>query len=319
MKIQPILPAGLLIALFAVMLLITGYAVLRNKHNLIEKLFSMLRLGIIYLLALIIGLRPVTVKSEYEFATKNLDVLFVVDTTISMWARDYNGSKERMDGVINDIKGTARILAGSNFALIAFDDRPKVLSPFTQDMDYIIDLAETFTAPDKSYAEGSDMSVPYKDIESLLLSSTKKENRKTIVFLFSDGEITNGKELTSYADLAQYIDSGAVLGYGTESGGKMKDGYGYLYDYSSRADAVSKIDEGNLKQIAEDLGVEYMNLNNGSTSLSGLAQLIREGSATVVEKGDGAEVYEDTYFYYAIALGVMLLIELIYIIRRERL
>ena len=305
--------------IFVALIAGTAYLIFRNKTKIKDKIFTMVRLGLIYVLALIVGLRPSTVKSEYEFATKNLDVMFVVDTTISMWARDYNGSEERMKGVIADIKGIASNLAGSNFALVSFDDVSVVKSPFSQDAAYVMDMVDTLTSPDSNMASGSDMSVPYKNMESLLRSSSKKENRKTIVFFFTDGEITNGKGLVSFEDLAQYVDGGAILGYGTEKGGKMKDKKGYVYDYTTRKDALSKIDEDNLQQMAEDLGIEYMNCNSGSASLNGYVQMIKDGSAIIMEQSEGAQKYEDKYFYFAAALAIMLLVELMFIIRRERL
>ena len=199
---------------------------------------------IIYVLAFIIGLRPVTVETSYEFAAKNLDVLFVIDSTISMWALDYNGRNSRMQGVRADVNYILNELAGSNFGLVTFDDTSHVLSPFTQDLKYIADMVDLLATPESYYAYGSDLATPYYDIEALLKSSDKKENRKTIVFYISDGEVTNERKSdTSYADFAGYIDSGAVLGYGTESGGRMKENYRYIYDYETGQDAVSKIDE----------------------------------------------------------------------------
>ena len=319
MSIRPIFPILIMIVILAALIGATAFILFRNKSDIKNQIFSMVRMSIIYLLLFIIGLRPVTVKTDYEFAMKNLDVMIVVDTTMSMWARDYDGNKERMKGVVADINGITKALAGSNFALVTFDDRAKVLSPFTQDFGYINDLADTLKAPDRAIATGSDLSIPYHDMEALLLSSSKKEGRKAIVFFISDGEITNDKELTSYAALSEYISGGAVLGYGTAQGGKMKDDSGYIYDYKTRTDALSKIDEENLKKIAEDMGLEYMNLNSGASSLTGLVQMIKDGSAIVIEKGDGAEVYEDTYYYFAIALAVMLLVELFFVIRKEKL
>lgn len=308
-----------MLTVFAVLFGLTAFVIIKNKLNTLDKIFTLSRMTVIYLLILIIGLRPVKTYTKYEFATKNLDVLFVVDSTMSMWAYDYNGNHPRIDGVRADVDYILKELAGSNFGLIAFDDTARVLSPFTQDMQYISDLVSVLTMPDSYYASGSDMGIAYRDIASLLESSDKKENRKTIIFFISDGEITNGKKLVSYQDLAGYIDAGAVLGYGSAEGGKMKDNYSLIYDYNTHSDAVSKIDEDNLKQIAEDLGVQYLNMNDGNASLAGLVDLIRESSATVVEQGDGAEKYIDTYYYFAAALCIMLLIEAIMFIRRGRL
>lgn len=321
MSIQPIFPLGTMLAVFAVLFGVTAYLVIKNKAKTGDRIGTLARLTIIYVLALIIGMRPVMVETKYEFATKNLDVLFIVDNTISMWAQDYNGKKERMTGVTKDVNYIIDELAGSNFGLVTFDDTAHVLAPFTQDLQYIRDLLDTFESPDSYYAKGSDLSIAYQDIESLLLSSNRKENRKTIVFFISDGEITNGKELKDYSELAQYVDAGAVLGYGSESGGKMKNNYGnhYIYDYSTHKDAVSKIDEANLKKIAEGLGVEYMNMNNGNSSLMGSVELIKESSKTIIESGDGAEVKKDIYFFFAYPLMLMVLIEIILVARRGRL
>ena len=321
MSIQPIFPLGAMLAVFAVLFLATSYLVIKNKTKTGDRIATLARLSIIYVLALVIGIRPVLVETKYEFATKNLDVLFVVDNTISMWAQDYNGKKERMQGVRKDVNFIIDELAGSNFSLVTFDDTPHVLAPFTQDLQYIRDLLDTFTTPDSYYAKGSDLSIAYKDIESLLLSSNRKENRKTIVFYISDGEITNGKELKDFGELGQYVDAGAVLGYGSAEGGRMKDSYGsgYIYDYSTHKDAVSRIDEENLKKIAEGLGIEYMNMNNGNSSLIGSVELIKESSKTIIENGNGAEVRKDIYFYLAYPLMLMIMVEIILVARRGRL
>lgn len=319
MKFQPILPMGALVAGFLLLFVLTAFLIINNKAHRADKIGTLVRLSLIYALAFLVGARPCIVESQYEFATKNLDVLFVVDNTISMWAMDYNGSKTRMSGVTSDVNYILDELAGSNFGLVTFDDSAHVLAPFTQDLEYIRDLMDTFDMPDSYYAKGSDLSIPYQDIEALLLSSQKKENRKTIVFYISDGEITNGRKLKDYSDLAQYIDSGVVMGYGTATGGKMKERYGNVYDFKTHGDAISRIDENNLKTIAEQLGLEYENMNNGKEALKGRIQIIKESSKTVIESGQGAEITKDLYYFFAMPLVLMILIELFMIARRGRL
>ena len=318
MSTRPILSVGVLVAILVIAMGATAFLIFRSKVNSKEKIFSLMRLYVIYVLAFIIGLRPVAMETRYEFATKNLDVLFVVDNTISMWAKDYDGKKERMSGVRRDVSFVINELAGSNFGLVSFDDTAHVLSPFTQDMQYIKDLLYTLESPDSYYAKGSDLSVPYQDIDALLRSSSKKENRKTIVFYISDGEVTNGDEIKDYSDLAQYIDAGAVLGYGSETGGKMKNSYGSgnVYDYNAHRDAISMIDEGNLTMIAEQLGVTYLNLNSGNEALMGYVDIIKDSSRTIIESGDGAEVERDTYYFFAIPLALMVLLEIVIVVRK---
>lgn len=321
MRLRPIFPLGIMVAGFAIIFLLTAFLVIRNKLNTREKIFSLARMTLIYVLAFTIGVRPVMLETRYEFATKNLDVLFVVDTTISMWARDYNGKKERMEGVIKDVSYIINELAGSNFGLVTFDDTAHVLSPFTQDMQYIRDLFDTFETPDSYYAKGSDLSIPYQDIDALLRSSFKKENRKTIVFYISDGEITNGTALRDYSELAAYIDGGAVMGYGSKEGGKMKNGTGFgnVFDYNLVQDAVSRIDEENLVELSKDLGINYINMNSGNAGLQGCVELIKDSARTVIETGAGAEVEKDIYYIFAIPLAILLIVEIYYSVLKGRM
>ncbi len=319
MKLQPLFPIELCLFILLVVAVVTVIVVARNGLGLLEKLYTLIRLFVIYLLVFIIALRPVTIATDYEFTTKNLDVLFVVDSTISMWAGDYNGNRPRIEGVRQDVKYILSELAGSNFGLITFDNTSRVISPFTQDSQYIADTIDILSIPDVNYAKGSNLSVPYSDIQSLLESSSRKENRKTIVFFISDGELTNHKEMSSYEELASMVDGGAVLGYGSEEGGTMKYDYGYVYDNDTESTAVSRIDEESLKKLSEELGVEYLNMNSGNFGLSGILELIREQSATIVQKDIGAERYNDTYYYFALVLLLCLFVEAAYFVRKGRL
>ena len=323
MSIQPVLPIAVLLLVLAGLATITLYAAGTSHTDKKEKTFTIIRLVLIYVLALIIGLRPVIKEDKYEFTAKNLDVLFVVDTTISMWALDYDMSSPRMDGARVDAKYIAKELAGSNFALLTFDDQAHVISPFTQDLVYIEDLIDTLAAPDITYAMGSDMSLPYADMESLLRSSSKKENRKTIVVFISDGEITNGKELTSYEALKQYVDAGVVLGYGTEQGGKMKDSsYGYIFDETTGKEALSVIDEGNLKSIADDMGLVYSRMSgeySDRAALEGVVEYIKASSMSITDSVKGVEKYKDIYYIFAGLLTVLLIAEDCILVRRGRL
>ena len=320
MSVQPVLPIAVLLLIITACATVTIYAAGRSHTDKKEKTYTILRLVLIYLLAFIVGLRPVLKDDKYQFSAKNLDVLFVIDTTISMWALDYNGSSPRIDGVIKDAKYIADELIGSNFALVTFDDQAHVISPYTQDIEYIRSLIDTLSPPDSSNAMGSDMSLPYKDMEALLLSSSKKENRKTIVVFISDGEITNGNENTSYKALKDYVDAGMVLGYGTKNGGEMREThYGYIMDPTTGQKARSIIDEKNLKSIADDLGVSYNNMNGDKAALEGSIQYIKETAKTVQDEMTGIERYKDIYYIFAAMLAAMMLVEACMVIRRGRL
>ncbi len=67
----------------------------------------------------------------------DLSVLFVIDTSISMRALDYNGNKERFEGVINDCCYIVDELSSCKFSIITFGDEARKVIPFTTDTDMV--------------------------------------------------------------------------------------------------------------------------------------------------------------------------------------
>ena len=304
---QPVIPVAILLPLLLAAEGILIYRVIRMRWKPLAKLLSILRLTAILSLFFVINLRIMREQTGMDAEMKNTDVLFVTDTTISMWAQDYAGSKPRMDGVQTDLRYIMQELYGGSFALIRFDNRSQILAPFTQDADTVTDALETIKAPDRYYANGSSLNTPYEDMEKLLQSSAKKEDGKTYLFFISDGEITDDSALRSFSDLSGLIDGGAVLGYGTEAGGRMAESryYSYLRDPDTYEAAVSHLDESNLRQIAADLGIPYIHMNSKG-NVTAVCADIRAESTNISGKKD-LVTYEDTYYLYVIPLLLMLL------------
>ena len=320
---RPILPPVLIGVLFVAGLCCL-WLILRNvRDTKRERFLTMVRMFLIMLLAFIINLRPMREQTDVMVTMKNMDVLFVVDSTISMWAEDYGSgySNARMNGVQKDCDYIIEELAGGNLGLIRFDNMSQVLAPFTQDATNVRDAFSTITAPDELYARGSNLNVPYEDMEELLISSSKKEDRKTYVFFISDGEITDGSALRSYAELKKYITGGAVLGYGTAEGGNMKKtgsySSGYIKDEETWENAVSVIDEGNLEKIAQDLGIDYIHMDDSHKVDGVLSRIIMEAT-DITGKSKSATTYEDLYWYLTIPLLGVGLWELVEFLRKGK-
>ena len=145
----------------------------------------------------------------------------------------------------------------------------------------------------------------------------EKGDGNVIVFFISDGEITSSdSRLESFGEASKYVDGGAVLGYGTEKGGRMyvksyyNDQEEVLQDTSSYPykDAVSKIDEKNLKQIAGDIGVKYINMNDGQSRLEDVVNDAVKNSG-----GDSASRqvsgYVDIYYIFVAAFAGLMIYE----------
>ncbi len=257
-----------------------------------------------------IGIRPMYLSPDSEIRTTNLDVAFVIDTTISMWAEDHKGGK-RIDGVRSDIRSIMEELPGSSFSLITFDNGAQILSPFTQDIAAVDEILGDLSMPSYATSRGSSLNTSYEALQMMVKSAAGKEGeRRTIVFLFSDGETTNGDTLQSFKDLGRLIDSGAVLGYGTENGGAMYyPGRGYIRNSVDGSTALSRIDETTLRQVAGDLSVPFINeTKDTGTSLAGRLRSVRLMSREAAFASGDREGYMETYHYFAMFVEFLLLI-----------
>ena len=246
MIISPIIPIWIMIIICIILLIMRS----KNKSTFIRQI-------IIIVLIFVINLRIKIPSSEVQVMSNNLDVLFVIDNTISMVAEDYNGVQKRMDAVKKDCEYIIENLYGARFSVLSFNNDTQVLTPYTKDGNMAIEAISTIKTLDKFYAKGSSLNVVKDDIVKSLKLSEQKEGKKRIIFFISDGEITNGDKLESFSDIKKYVSNGAVLGYGTKEGGKMKikdiltEKEEYLDDMTTDypfKKAISKIDEDNSKR-----------------------------------------------------------------------
>ena len=316
---RPVFPVYIVFAVMAVLVLLRILALVRAGKPVRMMATALIRMVVLLAVLFCINLRPMIPDRNVKAEMKNVDVMFVIDTTISMWALDYNGSYDRMSGVLKDCRYIMDRLYGANFALVRFDNQAQVLSPFTQDTKNVEDALSTILAPDENYARGSDLSVPYHEMENLIASSRMKEDRKTAVFFISDGEITNGAERPSFTAFDRDIDGGAVLGYGTTVGGRMRlpSGNSFMQDPVLGGDAISVLNEENLRALAVDMGIDYIHMTETSNVDTVLDMLSVIG--TVRPEKTNFTAYRDLYPYLTFPFCALLAFELLFLTRKSRM
>lgn len=310
---SPILPIWLMSAVCVALLL------LKRKG-----ITSYIRQIVIIVLIFVINLRIRIPDDHYQSEIQNLNanVLFVIDSTISMVARDYDGDTERLKAVYKDSDKIIDELYGAKFSVLSFHNKAQLLAPYTNDAEFIKSVIHSISPLDPLWARGSSMNICKDKMKLVLKNAKDKQDGITIVFFVSDGEITNSEKLESFRDMKDLIDDGAVLGYGTQTGGKMftKDRYTdeslAIEDTTNYpfTDAISKIDESNLKQLASDMDIRYINMNN-QDGIDEVIQRIKNDSVVSTEQKD-MRGYVETYYIFAILLGVLLLYELVNLKRR---
>ena len=285
-----------------------------------------LRRGATVLLLLAAAFRPGLPGGSVQAATADLNVFFVVDTTTSMVAEDYGKGRPRLEGVRKDIMDIAAQLPGARFSLITFDTTAHVRMPLSTDTLALETITDVLEPQVTAYAKGSSITAARRVLsERLAAARDTQPGRPRLVYYLGDGEQTSGKEPEAMNLDGGLVGGGAVLGYGTPGGGRMKENTGLEHDggtgaggtggtgggtyvQDSRAgssgNALSVIDEGRLRTIAGQLGVPYIHRAAGDP----VADMMQQARPGKVERADvGGSLAAGTELYWIFAAVAFLL------------
>ncbi|MBF4634338.1 VWA domain-containing protein [Agreia pratensis] len=322
MRFFPVLPLPVLIAVFTVLAAFVIWQLIRRENR--PRLLSWSLRAAIVVVLLLVALRPGVPGAAGEKATTDVDVFFVVDTTTSIIAEDFDGSDPRLDGVKSDIVDLVAAYPGAKFALMSFDSSAVLRVPLTSDATAVSNAADVLAPEITLYSNGSSITQAKDLLASTLQRAQDAEpDRSRVVYYFGDGEQTSSAPVESFDESAPLVSAGFVFGYGTEAGGQMRVQTGY-YDDDKTDDgyvkddtgspARSVIDEKNLRTIADQLGVEYVHRTS-----PGDAPVADVGSspnlATSNESSGGTT---ELYWIPAAALVLLLALEAILVVRRLR-
>lgn len=271
MIFQPIIPIILILFVSILVIGFSTFILISNRKN--PSLFKRWILRCLALLMIpLMMLRPgVAEEKETEVFTNQYDIFFVVDTTSSMIAEDWEPDilSNRLSAVKQDISRLVDEYSGSRYGLITFNSSAYVQAPLTKDSSALMSSVKNMLPEITRNSAGSEVRIAEKLLNKTLTETAETNpDRARLVFFFSDGEETAdipSGNAQPFNNISNLISGGAVYGYGTEQGGKMpiQSGYyisndkGYIQDPSTGADALSKIDEANLKALSEELQVPY--------------------------------------------------------------
>lgn len=313
LKFEPIIPVWLMV------IICIGLLVIKRKG-----VIPYIRQCLIVVLLFVINLRPMIMTDDVKVVKQKLNCycIFVIDDTLSMMAEDYDGDNPRMDGAKADVCYITERLNGAKFCVIDFNNDVNLIAPFTDDAYFIRSSINSIYPLADYHATGTNLNVSKKLLGQMIQDAVRMDNGPVVVFFISDGENTDRHTLDSFADISEDIAGGAVMGYGTDKGGQMHY-YDELYeevvlvedkrDYPYKP-AVSCIDEDNLEQLADDLGVEYIHMDNQEKIdpvLDDVLQYLDGEEEESYEHG-----YVDIYYYFVVPLALLVAYEFISVKRR---
>ena len=294
---------GLLAAGLAVLAILEIALFVRRRASSDETVWACIRRTLMLLIVAVMVLTPSVVSSTTSQAINATDVIVAVDTTGSMAVADATYGSE---------KTITRIDAARQAVLDV---------PLTPDAPAIDNWANTLAVEATSVSAGSSLDAP---IDQLLL--TVKSIREAhpddaiVLYLITDGEQTSNVTRRTFSSLRQYLNDGFTVGVGSTEGGKIPviaDGVSagdsnttdhWVVDPDTGEPGISKMDEKNLKDIADEISGTYVAVNASQTladSVSAKSSKQWRMTTTVRERTRTTPVV----WPLAIALAILLAME----------
>ncbi|PRY17327.1 VWA domain-containing protein [Kineococcus rhizosphaerae] len=215
---------------------------------------------------------PVVPGGSAPLRSRDVDVYLVVDGTLSMAAQDGPGGRTRLAAVGDDVAELTRRYAGARFSTIVSTTTAVQTMPLTTDASAALTSVTSLVPSTAGSASGSDPRQASALLGRVLSAGARTApGRAQLVFYFGDGESTSDRPSGRFG--ADGVAGGAVLGYGTERGGPMResplDGGSDAFVQDTRpghtGDAVSHEDPATLRAIATELGVPFVQRDAGAS------------------------------------------------------
>ena len=215
---------------------------------LVAALVGLAALGVALALA-----RPRWGTSQHTVERRGVDVVFVLDTSLSMAAADVAPSRFWIAQSI--VRRLAADLPGERVALVAAEGVGVVLTPLTLD-GAVVDLILDTTEPDSLPVPGSRLGPAVE--KALALFPQGSESHRAIVVL-SDGEL-HGESLDATVEALRA--AGAVvhaIGLGTERGAPipLAEEEGSFKRAADGGLVVTRLESAGLRRLAEATGGGY--------------------------------------------------------------
>ncbi|MEO5535610.1 MAG: VWA domain-containing protein [Pseudolysinimonas sp.] len=306
MIFQPVIPAVLVVLIVLAVAAAAVWRLVRSRGG--TRLIWVSRILLVFACGLLL-LRPGVPGGESQTLATEVDVVFVIDTTASIVAEDWNGDNPRIDGVRADVQDIVNRYPGARFCVITFDADAVVRVPLTTDSTAIVSSVSVLRPEVTANSRGSSVGVAAPLLEDTLQAAKKlTPERIRLAFYLGDGEQTSSGAVESFDGSADLISGGAVLGYGTAAGGPMRttslgNGPGPYITYQGEQ-ALSTIDPANLNTIADDLGVTYQERTAGE------AVDLPDIPATTTTADGSTQTVAEFSWIVALVIAALLAVEL---------
>lgn len=242
-----------------------------------------------------------------------IDVMIALDVSKSMWAQDTKPT--RLDKAKQFINLLIDQLGDNRVGLVIFAGRAYLQMPLTTDV-VASKIFVSNASPDGVPVQGTEIG------EALQLCNNSldtKEKKYKAVILISDGEDHDPK---SEKVLQQLSDEGVIvhtIGVGSADGSPIMEPGSSDYKKDENGQTViSKLNEPELRAIAQKTGGEYMHLDDTPATVTAIMQALNNMEKKEIDAGSGEKQYTSLYIFLLLP-AVLLLIAEIFVPERKKL
>lgn len=288
--------------------------VYKNPVSRAASLFSEL-LAVLAFASLVVALaNPIVRHQEKIYTSRGTDILFVLDTSPSMAARDIllvSGQITRLEAAKLGIRTLASSARGAQYGLLAMASEAACIVPPTNDLDFFEKRLGSVSAGE--FGEGTALGIGLATAVYHLASSNAP---KKCIILITDGENNAGSinpetaaQLASENEITLYIfgigTNGSVpIEYVDPQSGKIRSGF-YESDF----------DTAPLERLALLAGGAYFGIESTAALSDALSEISRreESVQSFRYQNSDTDCYATFLFLSALIFGAAWIIRRIFL------
>jgi len=239
-----------------------------------------------------------------EVQRRGVDIVFLLDVSASMQAEDVKPN--RLERAKREITDFLKIAAGDRVGLVLFAGDTFVQCPLTLDYDAISMFLGSVSV-DTLPVQGTDMGI---GIKTALNAFDFKSAIDKVIVMITDGEDNEGRGLQQTDKAMDKRVKIFVYGIGDPSGAPIPDETGGFKKDKSGNLILSKLNEKDLRRIAEATDGRYVRSVTGDLDLD---RLYFEGikiktEAKELESGK-IKIFEERFYIFTWLAFVFLVME----------
>lgn len=252
-------------------------------------------------------MRPQGSLYEEKLMGEGLDLVVALDISKSMNANDIEGNSrlEVAKAILNKMVNGLR---DDRVGLIVFAGETMVQSPLSYDKNTFLTFLERVN-PSLLTKQGTNLAGA---IQTALDRFDMTASQSKVVLLISDGEDSDKKRLDSAVEEAARKNIPVfTVGIGSKKGGYIPEGQTWfgdiVYKRYKGQPVITKLDEKNLREIAERTQAEYLRASDISSArkvISGLNNIKR-----VAVVGGSRQLRRELFFFPVLMAFLLLLLE----------